>query len=97
MGVFLTTSFFSIFAYIWLFMCLSVNSKGEVTVSEASWTFGFFFILLILAFGSDKINQAKKARLDKEANEKENITKMKRAHLRSLSKQKGLEAVLSAA
>lgn len=28
MGVFLTTSFFSIFAYVWLFLCLSVNTPG---------------------------------------------------------------------
>lgn len=57
MGVFLTTSFFSIFAYVWLFYCLSINSKGTVSVQEASWTFGFFFILLILAFICDKVNQ----------------------------------------
>lgn len=56
MGVFLTTALFSIFAYIWLFLCLAVNSKGFVTVSEAAWTFGFFFILLVLAFGMDKYN-----------------------------------------
>lgn len=97
MGVFLTTSVFSVFAYIWLYMCLSINSPGEVTVKEASWTFGFFFILLILAFASDKFNQSKKARLEGEALEKENQIKMKRSNLRSISRQKGLEAVLSAA
>lgn len=59
MGVFLVTAIFSIFAYIWLFMCLSINSKGQVTVSEAGWTFGFFFILLVLAYGADKINEKK--------------------------------------
>lgn len=56
MGVFLTTAFFSVFAYVWLFICLSVNSPGEVTISEAAWTFAYFFMLLILAFASDKYN-----------------------------------------
>ena len=28
MGVFLTTGVFSVFAYIWLYMCLSINSPG---------------------------------------------------------------------
>jgi len=65
MGVFLTTSFFSVFAYIWLFLCLSVNTPGEVTVEEAGWTFGFFFILLILAFGTDKYASIKKKNLEK--------------------------------
>ena len=101
MGVFLTTAIFSVFAYIWLFLCLSINTKGIVTVKEASWTFGFFFILLVLAFACDKYNQkkkeAEKAKLDKETLEKENFIKMKRAHLRTISKTKGLEAVLSAA
>ena len=56
MGVFITTGVFSVFAYIWLYMCLSTNSPGEVTVEEASWTLGFFFILLFLAFCADKYN-----------------------------------------
>lgn len=56
MGVFITTASFSIFAYVWLFICLAVNSPDEVTVSEAVWTFAFFFLLLFLAFGMDKYN-----------------------------------------
>ena len=31
MGVFLTTSTFSIFAYLWLLICLQYSSQGEVT------------------------------------------------------------------
>lgn len=97
MGVFLTTSLFSIFAYIWLYMCLAINTPGEVTVEEASWTLGFFFILLVGAFACDKINQSKKAKAKGDELERENLIKMKRSNLRSLSRQKGLEAVLSAA
>lgn len=101
MGVFLCTAFFSIFAYLWMFICLSVNTPDQVTVKEASWTCTFFFILLIFAFLLDKYNQKKKeavkAKQDKETREKDNTIKMKRAHLRAFSKQKGIEAVLSAA
>lgn len=57
MGVFVTTSFFSLFAYLWLYWCLAVNSPGRVTRVEGWVTLGFFFALLILAFGADKYNQ----------------------------------------
>lgn len=56
MGVFATTSIFSIWAYIWLYICLAVNSPNEVTTGEAWLTLVFFFILVILAFGADKFN-----------------------------------------
>ena len=58
MGVFLTTSFFSVFAYVWLYYCLSINSPGKVTRWEAWITIGFFVLLLILAFSADKYKQA---------------------------------------
>lgn len=32
MGVFVTTAVFSVFAYIWLYVCLAVVSPGEVTI-----------------------------------------------------------------
>jgi solute carrier family 8 (sodium/calcium exchanger) len=57
MGVFFTTATFSLFAYVWLFMCLQVNTPGRVTVTEAGWTFGFFFILLVIAVSADKYRQ----------------------------------------
>lgn len=64
MGVFAITGISSVFAYVWLYMCLSINTPGKVTVNEASWTLGFFFILLVLAFGADKYNQLKKKKLN---------------------------------
>lgn len=57
MGVYLTQAAYSIFAYIWLFLCLQVNTPGITTTSEASWTFGFFFILLCNAYAMDKWSQ----------------------------------------
>ena len=59
MGVFVTTSIFSLFAYLWLFYCLQVSTPGYVTRVEGWLTLGFFFLLLILAFGADKYNQRK--------------------------------------
>ena len=59
MGVYITTAIFSLFAYIWLLTCLSINTKGKVTSDEAWLTLSFFFILLILAYGADKYNSAK--------------------------------------
>ena len=64
MGVFITTAIFSVFAYVWMYYCLSINTPGEVDTTEAYLTFGYFFILLILAFAADKFNQKKKKRLD---------------------------------
>lgn len=56
MGVFVTTGAFSIFAYVWMYVCLEINSRAEVTVTEAVLTFCYFIILLILAFLADKYN-----------------------------------------
>lgn len=97
LGVFLTTASFSVFAYIWLYLCLAVNSEAQVTVGEASWTFAFFFILLGLAFCADKYNQRKKAKLTAEERAHENKMKINKASLRSIARQKGDMAVLSAA
>ena len=60
LGVFFTTATFSIFAYVWLFLCLQVYTEGEVTVTEAAWTFAFFFILIIIAVSADKYRQVVK-------------------------------------
>lgn len=56
-GVFFVTSVFSMWAYIWLYLCLEVFTEEEVTVGEGWWTFAFTFILVGIAFGADKINQ----------------------------------------
>lgn len=97
MGVFLTTSVFSIFAYVWLYVCLAISSSGEVTIAESVLTFAYFFILLILAFCADKYNQSKKAKIDNENTERDNQRKMKKARLRSIARLKGDTAVLAAA
>ena len=66
MGVFVTTALFSVFAYVWMYVCLEINSKGFVTITEAVLTFCYFIILLVLAFAADKYNQKKKAKVENE-------------------------------
>ena len=66
MGVFLTTAIFSIFAYVWLFIVLSVWSKDVIELPEAILTIVFFILLVLLAFGADKYNSYKKKKMEKE-------------------------------
>ncbi len=54
MGVFTVTAIFSVFAYVWLFICLSVWTPDEISMVEAVLTLGFFFVLIVLAFAADK-------------------------------------------
>lgn len=97
-GVFFVTSVFSIFAYLWLFTCLSLRSPGEVTVEEAWLTLIFFFILVGLAFAADrafaKHLEKLKTEEDKLKEEKEEGLKMKKNHLRHMAKTKGGEQVI---
>ena len=66
LGVFFTTSMFSMWAYFWLLIILTMNSPEVVTINEAWLTFGFFVLLVVLAFGADKYNQGKKKKLKTE-------------------------------
>mmetsp|Transcript_3246 Transcript_3246/g.4940 ORF Transcript_3246/g.4940 Transcript_3246/m.4940 type:complete len:281 (-) Transcript_3246:75-917(-) len=56
MGVFATTAIFSLWAYIWLYMCLTTNTPDQVTKTEAWLTLIYFFILVGLAFAADRFN-----------------------------------------
>lgn len=53
-GVFTTTTIFSLGAYAWLFYCL--YGDREVTLVEAIITFAMFFVLLALAYCADRIH-----------------------------------------
>ena len=57
LGVFFTTAVFSIFAYFWLLVILTMSTPEVVTIEEAWLTFIFFLVLVIIAFGADKYNQ----------------------------------------
>ena len=54
-GVFVITATASLFAYIWMFLCLAVFSEDEIEIWEAVVTLVFFFILITAAFIADKI------------------------------------------
>ncbi|CAF1313946.1 unnamed protein product, partial [Rotaria sordida] len=53
-NVFLLTSFFGLFAYIWLFIVLSLISKDVVDLWEAVITFLLFPLVVILAYLVEK-------------------------------------------
>jgi hypothetical protein len=53
-GVFAITSVLSLWAYIWLYMCLLVISPDEVGIAEAWITFLSFFALVAVAYAADK-------------------------------------------
>jgi solute carrier family 8 (sodium/calcium exchanger) len=54
MGVFGITATSSLFAYIWLFICVG---DSQVSPTEAWLTFVFFFILIGLSFAADKYKE----------------------------------------
>lgn len=54
MGVFAVTGFFSVFAYIWMYIVL-MDQKVELW--EAIVTFMLFVVLIILAYAMDKMRQ----------------------------------------
>ena len=55
-GVFAVTSIASLFAYIWMYLCLSSISPGFVTMAEGWLTLVYFFLLIIFAYWADKVN-----------------------------------------
>mmetsp|Transcript_36489 Transcript_36489/g.56017 ORF Transcript_36489/g.56017 Transcript_36489/m.56017 type:complete len:203 (+) Transcript_36489:444-1052(+) len=57
LGVFAVTSIASLFAYIWLYLCLQTWSPDHISPVEAWLTLVFFFVLVGLAFSADKLNQ----------------------------------------
>ena len=52
--VFAVTATFSILAYVWLYIALSVSSKNEIELWEAIFTFLLFPILVVIAYTADK-------------------------------------------
>ncbi|CAF0808717.1 unnamed protein product [Rotaria sordida] len=67
-SVFMVTSFFGFFAYIWMFIVLSVISKDVVDLWEAVITFLMFPLVVIIAFLAEKNFYASK-KIDMEEEE----------------------------
>jgi len=53
-GVYACTATFSLLAYFWMFVVLSINTPGLVTSNEAYLTLGFMVVLVTIAFSLDK-------------------------------------------
>jgi Ca2+/Na+ antiporter len=53
-GVFYTTSFFSVWAYVWLLLIIEFISPEEVMMWEAAVTLLHFPLLVFVAYGMDK-------------------------------------------
>lgn len=95
LGVFATTSIFSIWAYVWMYIVLS---DTYVDIWEAWLTLVFFFILCILAYGADrfKAHIEEKKMDEKEIEEKNRMdeNKIKKSVLREFAKKYGDAVVL---
>ena len=53
-NVFACTSFFAVFAYIWLYLVIEVISPNVIEIWESVVTFLYFPLIVILAFAADK-------------------------------------------
>lgn len=99
--VFGTTSIFSIFAYVWLYLCLTTISPEEVDLTEAWLTLIFFFVLVILAFIADRVNhkiqEKNKSKEDKEQEEIDNKLQQQKLKLKSFANKKTAEYVVAVA
>jgi len=51
--VFSITAFSSVFAYLWMYICLVLITPAEITISEAALTFLMFPLLVIFAYLAD--------------------------------------------
>jgi solute carrier family 8 (sodium/calcium exchanger) len=101
-GTFTVTSISSLFAYIWLYICLEgTSSPGIVTKLEGWLTLVFFFILIITAFITDKFNQyiqeSRKSKEEIEEEEKREEMKIKKNQLRQLAKTYGESCIIEVA
>ena len=64
--VFICTAMFSIFAYIWLYICYSVWTPDEITIIESVLTFLFFPLMVVLAYYCSKYDNMKARKKQKE-------------------------------
>lgn len=101
LGVYSCTAFFSIFAYFWMFVVLSINTPGLVTQFEAWLTLGFFFILVTMAFSFDKLQQRKDKSSETKQQKQEKLEaeklKFRKGGLRTKAKVHGKANIINIA
>ena len=94
-GVFAVTSIASLFAYIWLYLVLDVMTPNEVTMVEGWLTLIYFVVLILLAYGADKLNnyfeQKSKTESDIEDQNAADDIKIKKNALRQIAQNIGGE------
>ena len=102
-NVFVITSVFSIVAYLWMYVVLTVTSPEEVTFLEACITLGLTGLLIGLAYFADTCRRRarKQSGIANDSSEEEGETeddilvqKMAKSALRRVSMQKGESFVL---
>jgi Ca2+/Na+ antiporter len=102
-GVFFTTSVFSVWAYVWMFIVLKVWTPEVVTAAEAWITLVFTFFLIGISYSCDLCRQRAKAKAgvaeSDEENDGEDETeilqqKIAKSYLRTEAKKKGESFVI---
>jgi solute carrier family 8 (sodium/calcium exchanger) len=92
-GVFVITSIASLFAYIWMYICLKVWTPGFVTVIEALLTLFYFFALIGCSYAADrcrnKVLEAERSENEKEELAAEKIRLVNKSNLRSIAQKHG--------
>lgn len=75
LGVFYVTGFFSVFAYIWMLICLG---DSLVTIPEAILTFLFFPVLVGLAYAQDVGALGMFSKQNRDTSDEEDATQMQK-------------------
>ena len=68
-NVFACTSFFAVFAYIWLYLVIEVITPNVIEIWEGIVTFLFFPLIVLLAFAADKNFWRKQMEMDGDWNQ----------------------------
>ena len=84
--VFVVTSFFSVFAYLWMFLVLTVISPNVIELWEAVLTFSFFPIMVLMAFVTDK-NFFRREETEKPENKPQDDSKSRTSFLSEWKEQ----------
>lgn len=96
--VFFVTSVLSLWAYVWLFIC--VQDK-QVTVVEGILTIVFFIVLVVFAYAADRLNAKwaaeKRSQEDIEQAETDAMIKRKKDRLRQFARQYSENTVIEVA
>lgn len=96
--VFAVTTIFSLWAYIWMWICVA---DKYISVFEGIMTCVFFVLLIVISFIADKLNKYRMSqRMSHEEQEekvRQEMNKMKKDRLRSLCREFSEKAVIEVA